>query len=141
MVLSDLIFVYGTLLSAVPSAASKWLQQHARLLGEASFPGMIYDLGAYPGFVSDPSVSCQVVGEVYQLYAAEKAFSYLDKYEGLDEQVPLYRREKLTHAGYGTVWTYIYQGETTDLSLIAGGDYRNFFEQQARHRLFIRGSE
>lgn len=139
--MSDLIFVYGTLLSTVPSAASKWLQQHGLLLGEVSFPGKIYDLGAYPGFVSEPSAACQVVGEVYQLQAAAEAFSYLDKYEGLDEQEPQYRREQLLHPAYGMVWAYLYQGTTSDLPLITGGDYRNFYELHALHRLFIRGSD
>lgn len=137
--MSDLIFVYGTLLSAVPSAASKWLYQHAELLGEVSFPGAIYDLGSYPGFVSVPSASDLVLGEIYQLHDIVQAFPYLDKYEGLDEEAPLYRREKLAHPVHGQVWTYIYQGETKDLPLIVGGDYRKYYEQQARHRLFIRG--
>lgn len=137
--MSDLIFVYGTLLSEVPSAASKWLHQHAQLLGEVSFPGAIYDLGSYPGFVSVPSAADLVLGEVYQLHDAVQAFQYLDKYEGVEEREPQYRREELAHPDHGAVWTYIYQGETKDLPLIVGGDYRNYYEQQAGHRLFIRG--
>lgn len=139
--MSDLIFVYGTLLSAVPSAASKWLREHAKLISEVTFPGVLYDLGSYPGFVSKLERSNLVIGEIYQLYEPVEAFRYLDQYEGLEEQEPLYRREELAHPDHGRVWTYIYQGETKDLPLIVGGDYRNYYEQQARHRLFIGGSE
>lgn len=137
--MSDRIFVYGTLLSTVPSAASKWLLQHAQLLGEASFPGALYDLGSYPGFVLTTTSSGRVAGEIFQLYDPVAAFAFLDIYEGLDEQEPLYRRDVLEHPDYGQVWTYIYQGATKDLSLIAGGDYRKYYEQHALHRLFIEG--
>ena len=108
LVLSDRIFVYGTLLSTVPSAASKWLLQHAQLLGEASFPGALYDLGSYPGFVLTTTSSGRVAGEILQLYDPVAAFAFLDIYEGLDEQEPLYRRDVLEHPDYGLVWTYAY---------------------------------
>lgn len=139
--MSDFIFVYGTLLSTVPSVASKWLSQHAQLIGEVTFPGTLYDLGSYPGFVTGAAASGEVAGEVYQLYDRMEAFRFLDKYEGLDAQEPLYRRGELLHPDYGRVWTYIYQGETNDLPIIVGGDYRKYYDQQARHRLFIQSGE
>lgn len=139
--MSDLIFVYGTLLRTVPSAASNSLKQYARFVGEAVFPGVLYDLGSYPGFAPGPATPGLVKGEIYELHEPKEAFIYLDRYEGLDEQTPLYRREKLTHPDHGQVWTYIYQGETTGLPLIPGGDYRNYYEQQARHLMFIQRGE
>ncbi|MGH1436522.1 MAG: gamma-glutamylcyclotransferase family protein [Lewinella sp.] len=135
--MSDHVFVYGTLLSTIPSAASKWLSENAQLCEQASFPGVLYDLGSYPGFVLGEKIVGAVVGEIHRLSERESALDCLDKYEGLDEEPPLYKRELLLHPKYGEVWTYTYQGETKGLSLIPGGNYLNYCKKQAKHRLFI----
>lgn len=135
--MSDHVFVYGTLLSTIPSAASKWLSENAKLCEQASFSGALYDLGSYPGFVLGEKRVGTVAGEIHYLIERDSALDCLDKYEGLDEEPPLYKRELLLHPKYGGVWAYTYQGETKGLSLIPGGDYLNYYKKQARHRLFI----
>lgn len=85
------IFVYGTLLSNATRPASSFVD--AKILGKGTIPGLIYDLGWYPGYKS-ASVSdgeCLVHGEVIEVNDID--LERLDAYEG----VPfLYRRKATT---------------------------------------------
>ena len=78
---ATLLFVYGSLLSEVPSAMSLFLRTHSQGFEPLYLPGKLYDLGYYPGFVHLPQASTLVYGEVHQLLDADKALRELDAYE------------------------------------------------------------
>ena len=59
----ELVFVYGSLMRKVPSAASKWLYQHAAFITEDTVLGRLYDLGQYPGLVLDQESGKLICGE------------------------------------------------------------------------------
>ncbi|GAB3323991.1 hypothetical protein GCM10027299_20780 [Larkinella ripae] len=83
----------------------------------------MYDLGAYPGAVFDPTAQNRVHGEVYRLEesGAERLLQTLDAYEG-GEYV---RRVVPVQTAYGLLacWTYLFHQPTHALPLIASGRF------------------
>lgn len=86
------VFVYGTLLSEGSNPASAMVD--AEVIGRATVPGVIYDLGWFPGFkrasVVDEDQSL-VHGELIRV--DEEGLERLDAYEGCPS---LYHREETT---------------------------------------------
>lgn len=123
------LFVYGTLRREIGSAMHDWLAARADLVGKATMPGRLYDLGAYPGVVPPRQPDDRVAGEVYLLPSdgAERILSVLDRYEGCGHPEAEYRRERRAvrlHDGHClTAWVYLYDRPVGMLPHIASGDY------------------
>jgi gamma-glutamylcyclotransferase (GGCT)/AIG2-like uncharacterized protein YtfP len=139
-VLPDYLFVYGTLLSEVPSSMSKFLRRRAALIGRGTTSGRLIDLGGYPGFLSEGGTTR---GEVYRIHAerAEETWQLLDAYEGVSGlSTEEYRRDwvevKLEHGEIVRAQTYIYQQAAGLRSVIPGGDYLPFYASNPAHRKF-----
>jgi gamma-glutamylcyclotransferase (GGCT)/AIG2-like uncharacterized protein YtfP len=75
------LFVYGTLLSASLHPMARRLQAQARLLGNGSVPGLLYDFGAYPCAKFGPELKQRVLGEVFALRAGDPLLAAIDDYE------------------------------------------------------------
>lgn len=138
------LFVYGTLLSNIPSSMSKFLRRRASLVGKATVPGKLYDLGMYPGFVAGGEDN--VVGELYLVKpeSEEQTMDMLDAYEGVTgEPEDEYRRTDVTAqvGGGGTfkAQTYEYTGSLGGKKLIPRGNYPAFYEDNAEHARFVNG--
>lgn len=138
------LFVYGTLLSNIPSSMSKFLRRRATLIGKATTSGCLYDLGMYPGFVGGKEA--QVTGELYLLNPDSMALTMemLDAYESVTgEPGDQYRRVTVNAqvGGGGTfkAETYEYTGETKGLHLIPRGDYPSFYLNNSAHERFVNG--
>ena len=138
------LFVYGTLLSAIPSSMSKFLGRKAELIGPATTPGTLYDLGMYPGFRAGGTGT--VHGELYRLNEATAAMTWemLDAYESVtgaaeDEYervgVPVTTAEGITLEAD----TYVYRKPLGDKPVIPDGDYVTFFAENALHQRFANG--
>ncbi|MBL8566227.1 MAG: gamma-glutamylcyclotransferase [Hyphomicrobiaceae bacterium] len=91
---TDLLFVYGTLMSMASGALGQGerlrLRREGRILGKAMAAGLMVDLGNYPGLVEprrwSPAAvgrSTVVHGELLALTDPEQTFSWLDRYEGI----------------------------------------------------------
>ena len=132
----DHLFVYGTLLTnardSLGAAMRARLQREARLIGTASVPGRLYDLGDYPGFVEAPPRGARdlVAGEVLQLHDATATFDWLDLYEDVDRVDPtagLYRRVPqlalLDTADAVRCWLYVLNQIPADAVVIDGGSW------------------
>ena len=137
------LFVYGTLLSSVPSSMSKFLRRRATLLGAATVNGTLYDLGMYPGFTTGGG---RVRGEVYELEPVreEETLSMLDAYEGVTgEPQDEYVREPIgATLGNGrnvTAITYRSRRLPGDASPIKTGDYARFYAHSKAHQRFVNG--
>src|SRR4051812_27607916 len=118
--ISDRLFVYGTLMRGFDRPMSKMLSRNADFLGEATCRGRLYRLNHhiikhYPGLVLSDDPAELVYGEVYRLRARDELLGELDMYEacgaGFPEPTEYIRRMlDVTHAD-GTVseaWTYVY---------------------------------
>ena len=63
----QLLFVYGTLRTAVRDPEYQMLDRHVEFVGMGSFQGKLYNLGPYPGAIPSPSEEDVLTGEVYLL--------------------------------------------------------------------------
>jgi len=114
-----------------PMAA--YLRQHSQLIGVGRFPGLLYNLGAYPGAVYDSQTDQFVYGEVYQLNEPAQLLAELDQYEGVSAgavespaEPDEYVRERIpvqTEQGTFVCWTYLYNLPINQLPLLPMGRY------------------
>lgn len=137
---SQLLFVYGTLrpelVGHATTAAPVDLVKRLTAAGEATVPGLLFDLGAYPGFVPATSgrehhhdrlqPASLVVGDLLEV--SEQQLATFDAYEECGGQDPLYRRERTTatrrrDGSRVECWIYRYCREITGRQVIASGDY------------------
>ncbi len=128
---SDYLFVYGTLRPGFDNAFAQYLRQRSRYVGEGSFPGLLYDLGNYPGAVYQDDSATLVVGSIYDISKNRDAIlTYLDYYEGVGPEfeapteyirtiIPVISNDN-TFAS----WIYIYNHPTNGKPLILSGDYK-----------------
>lgn len=135
--MTDLLFVYGTLLRAARGPMGEpqrgQLARDADFVGGANVHGRLYDLGAYPGlYVSDGSHDPElpVRGEVWRLRDLEKTFVWLDRYEGIGPGIAAseYARVVITakvgsEPSQQAVWAYVMPTEPLNARLISHGDW------------------
>ena len=74
------IFVYGTLRSAPSHQMSKVLERYADRVGRGRLPGILYDVGRYPGAVRKSGTRAFVWGDVYNLRDPERALKVLKRH-------------------------------------------------------------
>jgi gamma-glutamylcyclotransferase (GGCT)/AIG2-like uncharacterized protein YtfP len=122
------LFVYGTLLSGAAHPMGARLQLQARLVGEASLGGRLYDLGSYPGLVETADAHQRVEGEVYTLDSPASALKWLDAYEGIvpgnHDQSDYERVERPVRLASGeelSAWVYLYRRNVRPGQAIPGG--------------------
>ena len=128
--ISDRLFVYGTLMRGYVHPMAKLLSANADFLGEASCRGRLYRVKHYPGLVLSDDVGEIVHGELYRLRAVEAMLREFDMYEACGEGFPeptQYVRQMLQVAladgSASEAWTYIYNWPVTNLTLIESGRF------------------
>lgn len=138
------LFVYGTLLSGIPSSMSKFLRRRATLIGKATVPGTLYDLGLYPGYVTTGDGT--VRGELYRLNEEnlDETLEMLDAYESVtgapeDEYVRAEVRAKVGDGGTFRAMTYAYTKDTDGKPVIPQGNYATFYPTSREHQRFVNG--
>jgi gamma-glutamylcyclotransferase (GGCT)/AIG2-like uncharacterized protein YtfP len=127
---SDLLFVYGTLMSGYSHPMARLLSSNADFLGPASCRGRLYKVKHYPGLVLSEDESERVFGELYRLRAVDDLLRAFDMYEACGEGFPeptQYVRQMLpVTLAEGTArdaWTYIYNWPLTGLTWIETGRF------------------
>jgi gamma-glutamylcyclotransferase (GGCT)/AIG2-like uncharacterized protein YtfP len=128
--ISDRLFVYGTLMRGYDHPMAKLLSAHADFIGEAKCRGRLYLVRHYPGLVLSDDRDEVVFGELYTLRSAEVLLREFDMYEacgeGFAEPTEYVRRMLPVTSGDGTVtdaWTYIYNWPVAQLPRIASGRF------------------
>ena len=122
---SDLLFVYGSLLSGSSHPMAQQLAANATLLGQAHIRGHRYRIDWYTGVVPSETAGTVVTGEVYRLYSPGTLLPVLDAYEeaepwrGTDAE---FRREllpvELAAGGRLCCWVYSYNRPVIGLERI-----------------------
>jgi gamma-glutamylcyclotransferase (GGCT)/AIG2-like uncharacterized protein YtfP len=126
---SDRLFVYGTLMRGFDHPMAKLLSRSAEFCGDARCRGRLYLVKHYPGLVLSDDADDVVFGELYCLHTPEASFATLDEYEGCGPGVasPQYIRQVLpVTRDDGTVseaWTYVYNRPVAKLTRIASGRF------------------
>src|SRR5215472_16057843 len=86
--ISDRLFVYGTLMRGYVHPMARLLSANAEFLGEASCRGRLYLVKHYPGLVLSDDPADIVHGELYRLRAADDLLREFDMYEACGEGFP-----------------------------------------------------
>jgi gamma-glutamylcyclotransferase (GGCT)/AIG2-like uncharacterized protein YtfP len=125
------LFVYGTLRTAADTKWSRFLASISHFDGPGRTPGLLFQLGGYPGMVAGSHHSdAWVIGEVHSLHQPSSAWPVLDAYEGCGPADPrpyTFERQVVdVLLGNGQTiraWAYVYCLATEDKVRIVSGDY------------------
>lgn len=134
MTVTRKLFVYGTLRPA--DTTRMGLPMRQRLLSEGThvgaawFPGILLNLGEYPGLIEDGTGS-GVQGDVISLRDPVSTWPWLDAYEGIDptrpgagEYVRAVRTVRLAPSGEtASAWVYILRQRPGQPQIISSGDW------------------
>jgi len=128
--ISDRLFVYGTLMRGFDHPMANLLSRSADFIGEARCRGRLYLVKHYPGLVLSDDPEDSVFGEVYRMRARDELLREFDMYEACGDGFPPpteYIRQMLQvtlHDGSaGEAWTYIYNWPVTRLPRIVSGRF------------------
>ena len=129
--ISDRLFVYGTLMRGFDHPMAKLLSRSADFLGEAQCRGRLYLIKHYPGLVLSEEPDDIVFGELYRLRARDELLGEFDMYEACGAGFPEpteYVRQILNVMlrGDGSAeeaWTYVYNWPVAGLPRIASGKF------------------
>jgi gamma-glutamylcyclotransferase (GGCT)/AIG2-like uncharacterized protein YtfP len=126
--MTDLVFFYGTLMSAFQRPGRARLDDVLAPMGRGWISAALFDLGIYPA--ATPSSDTRVWGEVHQMLDSESVLTALDEIEGYSAQEPdssLYTRVETPvtfedgHVAYA--WVYFYNAPLGRAERIESGDY------------------
>jgi gamma-glutamylcyclotransferase (GGCT)/AIG2-like uncharacterized protein YtfP len=127
--ISDLLFVYGTLMRGFDHPMAQLLSRSADLIGEAQCRGRLYLVKHYPGLLLSDDPTEVVFGELYRLRQPQELLREFDMYEACGEgfaEPTEYIRQMLSVAladGTAEAWTYVYNWPVTGLPWIASGRF------------------
>jgi gamma-glutamylcyclotransferase (GGCT)/AIG2-like uncharacterized protein YtfP len=128
--ISDLLFVYGTLMRGFDHPMARLLSGNADFLGEARCHGRLYLVKHYPGLVLSDDPADMVFGELFRLRARDELLREFDLYEACGEgfaQPTEYVRQMLpltlADGAKAEAWTYVYNWPVAGLPLIASGKF------------------
>jgi gamma-glutamylcyclotransferase (GGCT)/AIG2-like uncharacterized protein YtfP len=128
--ISDRLFVYGTLMRGFDHPMAQLLSRSADFLGTATCRGRLYLIKHYPGLVLSDDPEDIVFGELYRLRERDALLAEFDMYEacgeGFAEPTEYIRRMldvKQEDGAVGKVWTYVYTWPVTGLLRITSGKF------------------
>jgi gamma-glutamylcyclotransferase (GGCT)/AIG2-like uncharacterized protein YtfP len=128
--ISDRLFVYGTLMRGYVHPMARLLSANADFLAEATCRGRLYRVKHYPGLVLSDDADEIVHGELYRLRAPQDLLREFDMYEACGEGFPeptQYVRQMLAvtlaDGSAGEAWTYIYNWPVEKLARIESGRF------------------
>jgi gamma-glutamylcyclotransferase (GGCT)/AIG2-like uncharacterized protein YtfP len=126
--LTDLVFFYGTLMSAFKRAGRARVDAKLAPQGRGWIGATLFDLGLYPGAI--PATDSRVWGEVYRMTDAEAVLAALDEIEGYRPAQPdrsLYTRVETSvtfdDGQVANAWVYFYNAPLGGAQRIESGDY------------------
>jgi gamma-glutamylcyclotransferase (GGCT)/AIG2-like uncharacterized protein YtfP len=129
--MSQFLFAYGTLQPGCVPRKIVHLAAKLRPVGEGSVRGRLYDLGGYPGAVTDANAESRIFGTVMELPEDAEVLRRLDVYEECDPLAPdtsEYVRElgevELVAGGTLECWIYRYNWKPDEERRIESGDWK-----------------
>ena len=127
--ISDRLFVYGTLMRSFDHPMAQLLSRSADFIGEARCQGRLYLIKHYPGLVLSDDPADVVFGELFRLREPKESLREFDVYEGCGEgfaEPTKYVRQMLSvtlNDKTAEAWTYIYNWPVAHLPRIASGRF------------------
>lgn len=127
------LFVYGSLRRDFPMHEALGLHTYAKFLRSVELPGYrMYDLGAYPGVVSDPDGRIQT--EQYEVIE-HSVIQLLDEYEGFNVKNPeksLFRRRIVWAWSRPLGYIYVYNRPVDNSPVVENGDWCGHLKRSSR---------
>jgi gamma-glutamylcyclotransferase (GGCT)/AIG2-like uncharacterized protein YtfP len=129
LVMTNYLFVYGTLRKNANSCAKWLLMNNSEYLGEGKIKAKLYRVSWYPAavaFSEGDDENAVVIGDVFRLNTPDETLKRLDEYE----DVPvLYERTivkvRMNSGACLDAWVYFYKQSVKTLSEIKSGDFLN----------------
>ena len=128
--ISDRLFVYGTLMRGFDHPMARLLTANADFLGAATCRGRLHLMKHYPGLVLSDDPADMIHGELFRLRARDELLREFDMYEACGDgfaEPTEYVRQMITVAlADGTTseaWTYVYNWPVAHLPRIASGKF------------------
>jgi len=129
--MTDLLFVYGTLMRAAEHQMHSVLARNSTFIAEAHFNGRLHLVAHYPGAVTATTADERVHGEVYRLHhGAADLLAVLDDYEACAPSSPqpheyVRRLCQVTLADdtHAAAWVYLYNRPVEGLPRILSGRF------------------
>ena len=128
--ISDRLFVYGTLMRGFDHPMATLLSRSADFLGPARCRGRLYLVRHYPGLVPSNDPADIVFGELYRLHARDELLREFDLYEACGEEFAPpteYLRKilgvTLDDGSSSEAWAYVYNWPVDRLPRIASGKF------------------
>ncbi|MFC4724061.1 gamma-glutamylcyclotransferase [Glycocaulis abyssi] len=119
----DAFAVYGLLRKGASGFAEFGLEAAFRPLGPCCIPGVIHDLGGYPGLVAGEGA---VIGELFEV-ADPSVIPRLDAFEDYDPQAPdrsRYLRQRIRLLSPDAdAWVYVWNRPVTGFARVESGDW------------------
>jgi gamma-glutamylcyclotransferase (GGCT)/AIG2-like uncharacterized protein YtfP len=127
----DLVFFYGTLMSAFQRPGRARLDHALRPIGRGWIQAALFDLGIYPAAI--PAGDSRVWGEVHQMLDSDAVLMTLDELEGYSSNEPdssLYTRLEIPvtfeNGQVANAWVYFYNAPLGRAERIESGDYLEY---------------
>jgi gamma-glutamylcyclotransferase (GGCT)/AIG2-like uncharacterized protein YtfP len=128
--ISDRLFVYGTLMRGFDHPMAQLLSRGADFIGAARCQGRLYLIKHYPGLVPSGDPDDVVFGELFRLRQPAELLREFDMYEACGEGFAApteYVRQMLPVTLDGQTadeaWSYIYNWPVAHLPRIASGRF------------------
>jgi gamma-glutamylcyclotransferase (GGCT)/AIG2-like uncharacterized protein YtfP len=128
--ISDRLFVYGTLMRGFDHPMARLLAANADCLGPAQCRGRLHLVRHYPGLVLSSDPADIVHGELFRLREVDALLREFDMYEACGEgfaEPTEYIRQMLpmtlADGTAGEAWTYVYNWPVTELPRINSGRF------------------
>ena len=138
----EYIFVYGSLRRDAKNDVFEEVRPHLQYVGVGSFPGLLFDLGGYPGAVlTDEKTSSKVKGELYTIEESRnEVLRTLDDYEeyfrdSISKSLFIRKRVDVTLRNGKEVnsWVYLFNKKllhSKPVKQIPSGDYLRFIKSK-----------
>ncbi|WP_439634508.1 gamma-glutamylcyclotransferase family protein [Glycocaulis sp.] len=127
----DAFAVYGLLRKGASGFAQFGLERAFRPLGPCRIPGVIHDLGGYPGLVDGEGA---VIGELFEV-ADPSVIARLDAFEDYYPQAPdrsRYLRRQITLLTPARkAWVYLWNLPVTGFARVESGDWLEWVASKA----------
>ena len=128
--ISDLLFVYGTLMRGFDHPMAQLLSRSADFVGGARCRGRLYLVKHYPGLVLSDDAGDVVFGALYRLRQPAECLREFDMYEACGEgfaEPTEYLRQMLSVTCDGEAaepaWSYVYNWPVAHLPRIESGSF------------------
>jgi len=135
--LPELIFFYGTLMSAFDRRQRLGLDDQLAFRGRGHIQAALFDLGLYPAAV--PASDATLHGELFEVLAPAPVLDALDAFEGFEALSPdtsLYVRRRVRatfdDGSEAEAWVYFYNAPLGNAPRITSGDYVQYFRPGGR---------